>query len=136
MTHNSVSDWIDGLEQGDADAVQRGQLEPDHPDRLETVSMLALLAMEAERYDEAERFMRETLDARRLAFGADHRNTLESAHNLAALYRELNRFEEAETLFRDVLERRERTLGATNAQTLRTMIVLGRVLADRSPPAG
>jgi tetratricopeptide (TPR) repeat protein len=98
-----------------------------HVDTLASLRSLAMLFQAQRRLADAERLLRQVVDARRSTLGAEHPETLTAVHDLAELSRRQGKDREAESLFRQVLEARRRVLGPEHRATLAAMVSLGEL---------
>jgi serine/threonine protein kinase len=104
-------------------AVERrtGEVGPDNPETLQSVTELANIYYRQGRYDEAEKLNRESLEVRRRVLGPAHQETLQSMNNLAMDYDAEGRYDEAEKLDRETLDVKRRVLGPDHPDTLNSM---------------
>lgn len=73
------------------------------------------------RFEEAEPYILESFDTRKLLLGLDNDDTLASLNTLCQLYRAQKRFDEAEPLSRDLVERRKKLLGEDHNNYLKSL---------------
>jgi tetratricopeptide (TPR) repeat protein len=73
-----------------------GEIADDHPEMLTVINGFGVLRREQERYEEAERYLLEAAEGRRLKLGDTHPHTLESLNKLIELYEAWNKPEKAE----------------------------------------
>jgi tetratricopeptide (TPR) repeat protein len=81
-----------------------GARTPPHPGRFHAYMGLAMIDYAQQRFDEAARRQRQTLDLRIEAYGEDHIDVVESRCDLAKTLIELGRLDEAESLLRRAYE--------------------------------
>jgi hypothetical protein len=94
-------------------------------------NMARLQGMEsADAGDEAERLIREALEAQREARGDHHPLALAYVNNLASLLMSRGKLTEAETLLRELLGARRETLGDRHPSTLDSISDLGMLLQE------
>ena len=89
---------------------------------------LAVVKLDMDQLEEAEKITRAVLHAREKLFGAEHTDTLFSIHALARLLRAKGRFDEAEAVFRRSLALHEKVHGREHWATLNTAQSLGELL--------
>ena len=87
-----------------------------------------------EKYNEAERLLRETVRQEEKALGAENPDTHFSKYWLAAVLYEQKEYQEAEQLAREAAEGQERVLGAENQHTLRSQRLLRNVQIQLAQP--
>ena len=92
---------------------------------IRTLSNLALLYRDQERFVDAEAILQRALAARTDQLGSDHRNTIESAFNLANVYNEQNKLVEAEDLYQRVLTWYKKVPGTVHVEIFATFNALG-----------
>ncbi|KAI9859482.1 MAG: hypothetical protein M1813_006624 [Trichoglossum hirsutum] len=97
------------------------QLDPDHPDTLQTVQNLAAVYQKQGRYKEAEQLCGRALEGKEKQLDPDHPDTLQTVQNLAVAYLKQGRYKEAEQLYGRALEGREKQLGPDHPDTLQTV---------------
>jgi serine/threonine protein kinase/tetratricopeptide (TPR) repeat protein len=103
---------------GQALAVRREILGPEHPETLAVMDDLAGAYREAGRLELALPLYQKNLAHIRDRLGPAHRETLRSMDNLAALYRDLGRYADAIALHRVCSQTCEQVLGPTDPDTL------------------
>jgi hypothetical protein len=97
--------------------LRRSVLGEDHPDTLESQSLLAVVKNDAN-------FSAQVFQSHRRVLGKDHRDTLVSMFRLALTLGEQGDSARAVPLFRETLEAQRRALGDDDPQTAFTMHVL------------
>ena len=102
-----------------------------HPSFAKKLNGLALLLMEKQEYEEAERLLREALDIDRETQGEDHAAVGRDLHNLALLLMSTGCTAEAEPLLRRTLSIFIASHGDTHPRTARAMQVLANLLRDQ-----
>ncbi len=88
------------------------------------------------RFDEAERELSHTLEARRALFGPHHPQVAQSLNALGLLARARGDLDEADRLVREALDMRRALLGDEHYDVSTSWQNLAGVLADRNDPAG
>jgi len=98
---------------------------------------LAILYLNQERHDEAEKLLLETVERQRRVLGADHPDTLYSMHALARVVVSQGRRGEAGAIYRKTLEAQKRVLGADHPDTLGTLydLACNDAMSGRQPAA-
>ncbi|MHC4109499.1 MAG: tetratricopeptide repeat protein [Planctomycetota bacterium] len=102
-------------------AIHKEELGEQHPETLYAMSNLAVLYIDQDRYEEAERLFSVALKNLRIVAGEEDRSTISCTNNLATVYSKLGRHAEAEALYNRVLEVSRRVLGAEHLETLAAM---------------
>ena len=98
---------------------------------LVSIYNVALVLYRQKKFDEAEPFYREALEARRQVLGDTHLKTLETIHNLASLLKFQSKLAEAESLYREALEGYRNALGDAHHITLLIFPTLASLLKDQ-----
>ncbi|HVF34713.1 MAG TPA: tetratricopeptide repeat protein, partial [Candidatus Saccharimonadia bacterium] len=124
---------VDGLEpaialQQEALALQRAHLAPGDPDVGDTLRGLAVLYEESQRYDEAERAHRESLEAMR-PWGDRHPSVLRAKSHFAGLLDRVGKRDESKALFEEALAGQLRVFGADGKDTAETQFHYGIFLS-------
>jgi tetratricopeptide (TPR) repeat protein len=114
--------------QSDLHARRARVLGERHPDTLMSLHRLGNIAAEQSRFDVAERYFRQTLEARRAVLGPDHADTIWSMSDLAGVLIGSGRAAEAEPLARVALERRLRAQEPLHIDTLNAELCLASAL--------
>ncbi|WP_428936842.1 tetratricopeptide repeat protein [Fontivita pretiosa] len=86
--------------------VRRRLLGEDHPDTLNSFLWMGTLLHGTGKLDEADRFLRESVERNRRILGSDHPDTLGAINSLASLRQARGKLLDAELLFREALDRR------------------------------
>lgn len=84
---------------------------PDEQSVAVTLNNMGSLLLGADRYAEAEPYLREALDIQLRLLPREHPDVALSMSNLASLYREQGRYDDAEPLYREALALRRSVLG-------------------------
>lgn len=103
---------------------QRENLGDDHPDTLQAINDFGVLRRKQKNYAEAEKLLRQALDARKFKLGNDHPVCFESMHELAVLYKEQARYDQAERLLLEAVEGRRLKLGDKHLHAQESIINL------------
>jgi hypothetical protein len=98
-------------------ADERQGIWPEEPNRLQTMSELALTLSQTGNLEEAERLARQCLLERREICGPFHRETLESTWILAGILEKTDNLEEALRLYASAYEGAKETLGDGHEDT-------------------
>ncbi len=107
--------------------LRRRLLGPSHPDTVQTLFTLAMVAREQGNRAQAESLFSQVLENRRGRLGLEHPDTLKAMHELAELYAAEGKYPQAEELGSRVLEIRRRLLGPEDIETLSSMHELASV---------
>lgn len=99
---------------------RRRVLGPNHPDTLDSLSLLSWEFYLDGRYAEAEKLQREALETQLRVLGPNDPRAIYSLNHLAGIVGDQGRFSEAEKLHRQALEAARRTLGPGSRQALIT----------------
>jgi serine/threonine-protein kinase len=91
-------------------AIRRAADPPD-PAAAVTLNNMGTILVGAERYAEAEPYLREALDIQRRLLPREHPDVALAMSNLGTLYREQGRYDQAEPLYREALALRRAVLG-------------------------
>jgi serine/threonine protein kinase/Tfp pilus assembly protein PilF len=89
----------------------RRDMGPDEPSVSVTLNNMGSILLNAERYAEAEQYLREALDMNLRLLPREHPDVALSMSNMASLYREQARYDDAEPLYREALTLRRSVLG-------------------------
>ena len=81
-----------------------------------------------EKYIEAEKFARQSLDESRMIFGGNHPETLRQIHTLALSLFDLGKIDEAEALQKECVEKRKLTLGDRHPLYFQSLSNLGAMI--------
>jgi tetratricopeptide (TPR) repeat protein/tRNA A-37 threonylcarbamoyl transferase component Bud32 len=106
-------------------------LGPDHPDTLETATLLGALLWEDSRLSEAETIIRKCIAHYRRTLGPDHARTLAAVHLLAQVLHNQGRLAEGERLAREHLDATRRARGPEHLGTIDSMNMLGQFLREQ-----
>ena len=117
-----------------AERAEGGDADELREQTLVITTNLAALYHEQERYDDAERLYRRTLDLQERSLGRRHPDTLITRGNLGELLADRGETERAETLLLDVLRDKRSVFGDDNPSTLYTLRLLARVYRDAGQP--
>lgn len=105
-------------------AVQEKALAPADPALVVTLTQLAALLKNQQRYADAAPLLERALELQRTALGLDHADIAVTLRNLAVLHRLAGAHERAVPLLEEALEIRERALGASAPETLASLAEL------------
>jgi tetratricopeptide (TPR) repeat protein len=111
--------------------LRKDSLGDEHEDTLASRSGVGSALGQLQKLTEAERTVRETLEAYERVLGEDHKETLDTKALLAQQVYNLGRYDESESISRDILERRLRILGPDHVDTINSMASLGKFLINR-----
>ena len=106
--------------------MQKRVLGAEHPNTLQTMTVLAQSYLNQGRHAEAAAVSAEVLEIRQRVLGAEHAETLGTMRSLAQIYREQGRQAEVVKLGAESLEIQRRVLGPTHLQTLTALQILAR----------
>lgn len=106
---------------GEALALRKAKLGPDHPETLSVMSNLASSFYALGRYAEALKLREEVLALQTVKLGSDHSDTLLSMNNLASSLYALGRYAEALKLVENTLPLMNAILGRDHPHTLLAM---------------
>jgi hypothetical protein len=81
-----------------------------------------------EKYIEAEKFARQSLDESRMIFGGNHPESLRQIHTLALSQFDLGKLDEAEALQKECVEKRKLTLGDRHPYYFLSLNNLGAII--------
>jgi serine/threonine-protein kinase len=109
-------------------AMDQRVLGSDHPVTLNTLELMARVAMARGWYREGEALQREALARRTEVQGKDHPDTIHSLRALAVWRLRSGHLQEAEILYRSVLEQQTEILGLEHDDVLETKLRLGDML--------
>lgn len=98
--------------------------EPDHPDTMTSMAILASTYRNQGRWEEAEKLEVQVMETRKTKLGEDHPDTLTSMANLAYTFRDRGRPREALDLMGRCASRRRRVLGPRHPDTESSMSVM------------
>ena len=107
-------------------------LDAEHPHMLTSMTNLALIYRNQERWKEAEELQIQVLETAKKVLGSEHPDTLTSIANLASIYRNQGRWKEAEELFILVMKTGQRVLGDEHPSTLTNMARLASTTQRRN----
>jgi hypothetical protein len=107
-------------------------LEPNHPDRLETVRAQALMQSEIGNLSEAHRLLSELLETEKSCFGPEYRDLCITHSMIAELFLVEGKYLEAESCFRDALTTGMAALGPNHANIAATRCNLGQTLLNQA----
>ena len=111
--------------------IRRKLLGDDHPETVESVTVVALLLQYQGNFAEAEPLYRDAIARSRRLLGTDHPDTLHRMFNLASLLQDQGKFAEAERGFREVLQGRRRVLGDDHPDTAASLNYLASALRNQ-----
>ena len=111
-----------------AEAARRRKLGDEHPDTLQSCSMVAGILAERNRLAQAEKMFREVIAAQQRILGEEHPDTLRSMNGLGITLWRQGKNVEAEKVHRVVLEAQRRELGEEHVDTLRSVVNLATAL--------
>jgi serine/threonine-protein kinase len=100
----------------------------NHPSVASTVNELGNIALQRDRYDEAEGYFRRMIEIYRAAYGEHHYLLGVATSNLASVMMAKKDYRQAETLYRDAVRRLIEAQGPDHFNTAIARIKLGRSL--------
>lgn len=101
--------------------IREQQLGPEHPEVAHSLSSLAGLYCEQEKYAEAEPLYQRALAIWKRQLGETHPQTAHTLNGLAHLYTMQGKYTEAESLFQQALHIQEQILGELHLETAETL---------------
>ncbi|KAK6338121.1 hypothetical protein TWF696_001592 [Orbilia brochopaga] len=110
--------------------LREAALGSEHVDTLKTLSALALVLNDTDRFEEALDKHEMVLDVLEREHGKDDPFTIETIVNLARTAQQCEEYFRAETLLRRALSRSTKALGEDHATTLHILESIGRLLDD------
>lgn len=82
---------------------------PDgHANLAASLNFLGIVARAQKKYDDAEKFYKESLEMRKRLYKEDHTSVAQSLHNLGILYRVQEKYADAEAVLREAVAMRKR----------------------------